>query len=202
MVCTETDVAHHVQARHRVWSQSSRAQRGVQGRSHRAYATASAIPVAAVLVAAGCASLPGHLRATEPLEYVPSHFEEIRHVRPKQACVACALILPGSGPQSADHARHCRSRVDRECAGVQALSGRPAHDCDRRCDSSWAVEYGRNTTTVPGCQRDTPATCLRRAESGFARSRSAVGCGLIERRIVLGGVAVVLPDGRTKDFPR
>jgi transposase len=46
----------------------------------------------------GCTACGGRLRqigqdVSEQLEYVPSHFKVIRHVRPKLACVRCQTIL-------------------------------------------------------------------------------------------------------------
>ena len=51
----------------------------------------------------GCTACGGHLRligrdVSEQLEYVPSHFKVIRHVRPKLACVACEAIFQAAAP--------------------------------------------------------------------------------------------------------
>ena len=35
---------------------------------------------------------------SEQLEYVPSHFKVIRHVRPKLACVTCQSIFQAAAP--------------------------------------------------------------------------------------------------------
>jgi len=51
----------------------------------------------------GCTACGGRMRqigadVSEQLEYVPSHFRVIRHVRPKLACVSCASIVQASAP--------------------------------------------------------------------------------------------------------
>lgn len=53
--------------------------------------------------ACGCTACGGRLRLigqdiSEQLEYVPAHFEVIRHVRPKLACVACESIFQAAAP--------------------------------------------------------------------------------------------------------
>lgn len=53
--------------------------------------------------ACGCSACGGRLRqigqdVCEQLEYVPSHFKVIRHVRPKLACVACEVIFQAAAP--------------------------------------------------------------------------------------------------------
>jgi transposase len=53
--------------------------------------------------ACGCAACGGRLRqigqdVSEQLEYVPSRFKVIRHVRPKLACVACESIFQAAAP--------------------------------------------------------------------------------------------------------
>ncbi|MGR4871111.1 IS66 family transposase [Variovorax sp. LARHSF232] len=53
--------------------------------------------------ACGCTACGGRLRlighdVSEQLEYVPSRFKVIRHVRPKLACVACESIFQASAP--------------------------------------------------------------------------------------------------------
>lgn len=51
----------------------------------------------------GCTACGGRLRqigqdVSEQLEYVPSHFKVIRHVRPKLACVTCQAIFQAAAP--------------------------------------------------------------------------------------------------------
>ena len=51
----------------------------------------------------GCTACGGRLRqigsdVSEQLEYVPSHFLVIRHVRPKLACVTCQSIFQAAAP--------------------------------------------------------------------------------------------------------
>ena len=51
----------------------------------------------------GCTACGGRLRqigqdVSEQLEYVPSHFKVIRHVRPKLACVTCQTIFQAAAP--------------------------------------------------------------------------------------------------------
>jgi transposase len=51
----------------------------------------------------GCTACGGRLRRigadiSEQLEYVPSHFKVIRHVRPKLACVKCQAIFQADAP--------------------------------------------------------------------------------------------------------
>ncbi|ODU55986.1 MAG: transposase [Comamonadaceae bacterium SCN 68-20] len=53
--------------------------------------------------ACGCTACGGRLRrigadVSEQLEYVPSHFKVIRHVRPKLACVKCQGIFQAAAP--------------------------------------------------------------------------------------------------------
>ena len=53
--------------------------------------------------ACGCRACGGRLRkigadVSEQLEFVPSHFKVIRHVRPKLACVACQSIFQAAAP--------------------------------------------------------------------------------------------------------
>jgi len=53
--------------------------------------------------ACGCTACGGRLRrigqdVSEQLEYVPSRFKVIRHVRPKLACVACETIFQANAP--------------------------------------------------------------------------------------------------------
>lgn len=53
--------------------------------------------------ACGCSACGGRLRqigqdVSEQLEYVPSRFKVIRHVRPKLACVACESIFQAPAP--------------------------------------------------------------------------------------------------------
>lgn len=53
--------------------------------------------------ACGCTACGGRLRrigadVSEQLEYVPSHFKVIRHVRPKLACVKCQGIFQADAP--------------------------------------------------------------------------------------------------------
>lgn len=53
--------------------------------------------------ACGCSACGGRLRrigadTCEQLEYVPSHFKVIRHVRPKLACVKCQSIFQADAP--------------------------------------------------------------------------------------------------------
>lgn len=53
--------------------------------------------------ACGCAACGGRLRqigqdVSEQLEYVPSRFKVIRHVRPKLVCVACESIFQAAAP--------------------------------------------------------------------------------------------------------
>ena len=53
--------------------------------------------------ACGCSACGGRLRligqdVSEQLEYVPSHFKVIRHVRPKLACVSCETIFQAAAP--------------------------------------------------------------------------------------------------------
>lgn len=53
--------------------------------------------------ACGCIACGGRLRlighdVSEQLEYVPSRFKVIRHVRPKLACVACEAIFQAPAP--------------------------------------------------------------------------------------------------------
>lgn len=53
--------------------------------------------------ACGCTACGGRLRrigadVSEQLEYVPSHFKVIRHVRPKLACVKCQTIFQADAP--------------------------------------------------------------------------------------------------------
>ena len=73
-------------------------------REHRVYRPeASDAQRDAAGQACGCAACGGRLRqigqdVSEQLEYVPSRFKVIRHVRPKLACVACESIFQAAAP--------------------------------------------------------------------------------------------------------
>ena len=54
------------------------------------------------------------------LEYVPSSFKVIRHVRPKLSCRACETIVQ-EHVSAADRARPARPQPDRPCAGGEIL---------------------------------------------------------------------------------
>ena len=56
----------------------------------------------------------------EVLEYVPSSFKVIQHVRPKLSCRACE-DRAGTDAVTADRARAAWSRPDRACAGLEIL---------------------------------------------------------------------------------
>ena len=72
-----------------------------EAKVHRPEATAAHHDAAGQ--SCGCSACGGRLRqigqdVSEQLEYVPSHFKVIRHVRPKLACVACQSIFQAAAP--------------------------------------------------------------------------------------------------------
>lgn len=72
-----------------------------ENRVHRPAATDTAHDAAGD--ACGCTECGGRLRqigadVSEQLEFVPSRFKVIRHVRPKLACVACQTIFQAAAP--------------------------------------------------------------------------------------------------------
>ena len=72
-----------------------------QAQVHRPVATAAHHDTAGQRC--GCTACGGRLRqigqdVSEQLEYVPSHFKVIRHVRPKLACVSCQTIFQAAAP--------------------------------------------------------------------------------------------------------
>ena len=72
-----------------------------QSQVHRPEATAAHHDTAGQRC--GCTACGGRLRqigqdVSEQLEYVPSHFLVIRHVRPKLACVTCQTIFQAAAP--------------------------------------------------------------------------------------------------------
>ena len=72
-----------------------------QAQVHRPVATAAHHDTAGERC--GCTACGGRLRqigqdVSEQLEYVPSHFKVIRHVRPKLACVSCQTIFQAAAP--------------------------------------------------------------------------------------------------------
>ena len=77
------------------------AHRPRENRVHRPAATDAAHDVAGD--ACGCTECGGRLPqigadVSEQLEFVPSRFKVIRHVRPKLACVACQTIFQAAAP--------------------------------------------------------------------------------------------------------
>ena len=63
---------------------------------------------------------------TEVLDYVPGHFQVIRHVRPKYACTACDAITQApapampTDPARSGHPCHARTRAGVEVCGSSA----------------------------------------------------------------------------------
>jgi transposase len=58
---------------------------------------------------------------SEVLDYVPGHFQVIRHVRPKYACTACDAITQAPAPPMPTPARSCDPRHPGTSAGVEVL---------------------------------------------------------------------------------
>ena len=106
--------------------------------------------------ACGCTACGGRLRrigqdVSEQLEYVPSRFKVIRHVRPKLACVACEAIFQASAPSRpitrgvAGPGLLAHVLVSKYCdhAPLHRLSGiyaREGLDIDRATMAGWVAQ--------------------------------------------------------------
>ena len=106
--------------------------------------------------ACGCTTCGGRLRCigqdvSEQLEYVPSRFKVIRHVRPKLACVACETIFQASAPSRpiargvAGPGLLAHVLVSKYCdhAPLHRLSGiyaREGVDIDRSTMAGWVAQ--------------------------------------------------------------
>jgi len=103
--------------------------------------------------ACGCSACGGRLRqigqdVSEQLEYVPSHFKVIRHVRPKLACVACEAIFQAAAPSRpiargiAGPGLIANVLVSKYCDHIplyrlSRIYGRDGVDIDRSTMASW-----------------------------------------------------------------
>ena len=106
--------------------------------------------------ACGCTACGGRLRrigqdVSEQLEYVPSRFKVIRHVRPKLACVACQTVFQASAPSRpitrgmAGPGLLAHVLVSKYCdhAPLHRLSGiyaREGVDIDRSTMAGWVAQ--------------------------------------------------------------
>ena len=68
----------------------------------------------------------------EVLEYVPSHFKVMVHVRPKMSCRDCETITQPPMPDAADRARASWPRIAGACPGRQILRPSAAATGNRR----------------------------------------------------------------------
>ena len=146
--------------------------------------------------ACGCTACGGRLRligqdVSEQLEYVPSRFKVIRHVRPKLACVACEAIFQAAAPSRP---------IARGVAGPGLLANvLVSKYCDHIPLHRLSRIYGRDGVAI---DRSTMAGWVGQSEKLFEPLLSALG------RYVLAGekvhaddtpVAVLDPGrGRTK----
>ena len=132
-------------------------------------------PAPALTVAAGMARLGEDV--TEVLDYVPGHFQVIRHVRPKYACTACDAITQAPAPAMptprgrATPATLAHLLVAKYCDHLAALS--TERDlCPRgaRTRSLDPVRLGwtGGLAARSGRGGDPPA-CLRRREDPWRR---------------------------------
>ncbi|CAN5756210.1 hypothetical protein BH11PSE13_BH11PSE13_42050 [soil metagenome] len=103
--------------------------------------------------ACGCTACGGRLRligqdVSEQLEYVPSRFKVIRHVRPKLACVACEAIFQAPAPSRpiargvAGPALLANVLVSKYCDHIPLhrlgrIYGRDGVDIDRSTMAGW-----------------------------------------------------------------
>ena len=103
--------------------------------------------------ACGCTACGGRLRligqdVSEQLEYVPSRFKVIRHVRPKLACVVCESIFQAPAPSRpiargvAGPALLANVLVSKYCDHIplhrlSRIYGREGVDIDRSTMSGW-----------------------------------------------------------------
>ena len=124
------------------------------------------------------------------LEYVPSSFKVIRHVRPKLSCRVLRDDRAGADAVAADRTRPARSRPARACAGVEVLRPYAAappgrHLCPRRrrtrsLDAGRLGRPGGVPAGSPG-RGDRPA-CPRRAGAACRRHhRPGAGARYWER---------------------
>ena len=113
---------------------------------------------------------------TEVLDYVPGHFQVIRHVRPKYACTACDAITQAPAPAMPTPrglaARRARTRAGVEVCGSLACIARARSRRDgvksiaqpgrlgggrRGCSTRWSRRSDqssrpkRSTATIPRC---------------------------------------------------
>jgi len=144
----------------------------------------------------GCTACGGRLRlighdVSEQLEYVPSRFKVIRHVRPKLACVACEAIFQAAAPSRP---------IARGVAGPGLLANvLVSKYCDHIPLHRLSRIYGRDGVVI---DRSTMAGWVGQSEKLFDPLVAALG------RYVLAGdkvhaddtpVAVLDPGrGRTK----
>lgn len=144
----------------------------------------------------GCTACGGRLRlighdVSEQLEYVPSRFKVIRHVRPKLACVACEAIFQAAAPSRP---------IARGVAGPGLLANvMVSKYCDHIPLHRLSRIYGRDDVVI---DRSTMAGWIGQSEKLFDPLVAALG------RYVLAGekvhaddtpVAVLDPGrGRTK----
>ncbi|PNG45977.1 Transposase (plasmid) [Variovorax sp. WDL1] len=144
----------------------------------------------------GCTACGGRLRlighdVSEQLEYVPSRFKVIRHVRPKLACVACEAIFQAPAPSRP---------IARGVAGPGLLANvLVSKFCDHIPLHRLSRIYGRDGVVI---DRSTMAGWVGQSEKLFDPLVAALG------RYVLAGekvhaddtpVAVLDPGrGRTK----
>jgi transposase len=144
----------------------------------------------------GCTACGGRLRlighdVSEQLEYVPSRFKVIRHVRPKLACVACEAIFQAQAPTRP---------IARGLAGPGLLANvLVSKYCDHTPLHRLSRIYGRDGVEI---DRSTMASWVGQCEKLFEPLVDALG------RYTLAGekvhaddtpVAVLDPGrGRTK----
>ena len=142
----------------------------------------------------GCQACGGRLRkigadVSEQLEFVPSHFKVIRHVRPKLACVACQSIFQAEAPSRP---------IVRGIAGPGLIANvLVSKYCDHIPLHRLSRIYGRDGVLI---DRSTMAGWVAQSESLLDPLVAAVG------RYVLGAAKVhsddtpvaVLEPGRGK----
>ena len=123
---------------------------------------------------------------TEVLDYIPGHFEVIRHVRPKYACAACDAITQAPPPPMptprgrATPATLAHLLVAKYLRSPPALSpGRDLRPRRRRTRPLDAVRLGRpgGLAARSGCGDDPPARLCRREDPRRRHHRAGAGAG-------------------------
>ena len=152
--------------------------------------------------ACNCPSCGGELKVlgedvSEVLEYVPSRFKVLRHVRPKLACAQCQTHHASRRARAGDRPRPCRTRacsptcwcrstaITCRCTGRARSTRVKGWSCHARrsptgsgsaarCCDRWST---RSVSTCCRARSCMPMTSRCRCCSPGAARRSRVDCG-------------------------